>query len=149
MKVFNKVGLQILFWAAIPLIILYFKWAAQEITSLPGLATAEPESYISIIKTNSDVIVVSLITSIPAYYWSLFCLTPKLLFNTNVFNLMLYASGLTLYYVVARLITKLIFPMYFFFGTPFSVKVLAPVIMISALSGTLFAFMRKLQEKKL
>jgi hypothetical protein len=39
--------------------------------------------------------------------------------------------------------------MYFFFGTPYAIKILAPIVLLSALSGTLFAFMEKLQEKKL
>ena len=149
MKTFNKTGLHILFWIAIPLIVLYFKWAAQDTTSLPGLPSAESDSFLEIVRNNIDVIVVSLLASIPAFYWSIFCLTPKLLFKTNYVKITLYTLGLAIYYLIVSLITELIFPMYFFFGTPYSIKVLAPIILLSALSGTLFAFKEKLQSKNL
>ncbi|MBK7227628.1 MAG: hypothetical protein IPH97_01845 [Ignavibacteriales bacterium] len=148
MKAFNKVGLHILFWIAIPLIVLYFKWAAQDTTTLPGISV-ESESFLEVVKTNIDVIVVSLLGSVPAFYWSLFCLTPKLLFKTNYIKITLYTLGLAIYYLIVSLITELIFPMYFFFGTPYAIKVLAPIILLSALSGTLFAFKEKLQSKNL
>lgn len=146
MKSFNKVGLHILFWIAIPLTVLYFKWAAQDTTTLPGISI-ESESLLEVVKTNIDVIVVSLLGSIPAFYWSLFCLTPKLLFKTNYIKIMLYTLGLAIYYLIVSLITELIFPMYFFFGTPYAIKVLAPIILLSALSGTLFAFKENFNQK--
>ncbi len=146
MKAFNKVGLHILFWIAIPLIVLYFKWAAQDTTTLPGISV-ESESFLEVVKTNIDVIVVSLLVSIPAFYWSLFCLTPKLLFKTNYIKITLYTLGLAIYYLIVSLITELIFPMYFFFGTPYAIKVLAPIILLSALSGTLFAFKENFNQK--
>lgn len=149
MKEFNKVALHILFWIIIPLLIFYFKWAAQDTTSLPGLPAVESESFFEIVKSNSDVIIVSLLGSIPAFYWSLFCLTPKLLFKTSYIKILLYPTGLVAYLFIVSLITELIFPMYFFFGTPYAIKILAPIVLLSALSGTLFAFMEKLQEKKL
>jgi hypothetical protein len=149
MKEFNKAGLHILFWITIPLLILYFKWAAQETSSLPGLPGPESDSIFEIISNNTDVIIVSLLGSIPAFYWSLFCLTPKLLFKTNYIKILLYPTGLIAYFFIVSLITELIFPMYFFFGTPYAIKILAPIVLLSALSGTLFAFMEKLQEKKL
>jgi hypothetical protein len=149
MKEFNKAGLHILFWITIPLLILYFKWAAQDTTTLPGLPIPESESFFEIVRINIDVIIVSLLGSIPAFYWSLFCLTPKLLFKTNYIKILLYPTGLIAYFFIVSLITELIFPMYFFFGTPYAIKILAPIVLLSALSGTLFAFMEKLQEKKL
>lgn len=148
MKAFNKVGLHFLFWIAIPLIVLYFKWAAQDTTTLPGISV-ESESFLEVVKTNIDVIVVSLLGSVPAFYWSLFCLTPKLLFKTNYIKITIYTLGLAIYYMIVSLITELIFPMYFFFGTPYAIKVLAPIILLPALSGTLFAFKEKLQSKNL
>jgi len=149
MKAFNKAGLHILFWITIPLLILYFKWAAQETTSLPGLPMPESESFFEIVRNNIDVIVVSLLGSIPAFYWSSFCLTPKLLFNTNYIKILLYPTGLIAYFFIVSLLTEIIFPMYFFFGTPYAIKVLGPIVLLSALSGTLFAFMEKIKEKKL
>lgn len=143
MKIFNKIELHILFWIAIPLFVLYFKWAAQNTTTLPGLPIPVSESFFEIVKTNIDVIVVSLLGSIPAFYWSLFCLTPKLLFNTNYIKIALYALGLAVYFILVILIAELIFPMYFFFGTPYAIKVLAPTILISALGGTLIAYKEK------
>ena len=146
MKSFNKVGLHILFWIAIPPTVLYFKWAAQDTTTLPGISI-ESESLLEVVKTNIDVIVVSLLGSIPAFYWSLFCLTPKLLFKTNYIKITLYTLGLAIYYLIVSLITELIFPMYFFFGTPYEIKVLAPIILLSAISGTLFAFKENFNQK--
>lgn len=140
MKSFNNFGLHILFWIAIPLVVLYFKWAAQDTTTLPGLPIPESESFFAIILNNIDVIVISLLGSIPAFYWSLFCLTPKLLFKTNYIKILLYTLGLVFYFLIVTLITELIFPMYFFFGTPYAIKVLAPIILISALGGTLIAY---------
>ena len=140
MKSFNNFGLHILFWIAIPLVVLYFKWAAQDTTTLPGLPIPESESFFEIILNNIDVIVISLLGSIPAFYWSLFCLTPKLLFKTNYIKILLYTLGLVFYFLIVTLITELIFPMYFFFGTPYAIKVLAPIILISALGGTLIAY---------
>lgn len=140
MKSFNNFGLHILFWIAIPLVVLYFKWAAQDTTTLPGLPIPESESFFEIILNNIDVIVISLLGSIPAFYWSLFCLTPKLLFKTNYIKILLYTLGLVSYFLIVTLITELIFPMYFFFGTPYAIKVLAPIILISALGGTLIAY---------
>jgi len=148
MKEFNKAGLHILFWITIPLLILYFKWAAQETTSLPGLPMPESESFFEIVRNNIDVIVVSLLGSIPAFYWSLFCLTPKLLFKTNYIKILLYTTGLVAYFFIVSLVTEIIFPMYFFFGTPYAIKVLVPIVLISGLGGTLFAFEEKLQVKK-
>lgn len=140
MKSFNNFGLHILFWIAIPLVVLYFKWAAQDTTTLPGLPIPESESFFAIILNNIDVIVISLLGSIPAFYWSLFCLTPKLLFKPNYIKILLYTLGLVSYFLIVTLITELIFPMYFFFGTPYAIKVLAPIILISALGGTLIAY---------
>jgi len=140
MKEFNKAGLHILFWITIPLLILYFKWAAQDTTTLPGLPIPESESFFEIVRINIDVIIVSLLGSIPAFYWSLFCLTPKLLFKTNYIKILLYTTGLVAYFFIVSLVTEIIFPMYFFFGTPYAIKVLAPIILISALGGTLIAY---------
>ena len=148
MKEFNKAGLHILFWITIPLLILYFKWAAQETTSLPGLPMPESESFFEIVRNNIDVIVVSLLGSIPAFYWSLFCLTPKLLFKTNYIKIALYIASLIVYSFIVINIMDFILPMYYFFGTPYAIKVLAPIVLLSALGGTLFAFEEKLQVKK-
>lgn len=143
MKVFNKAGLHILFWIAIPLTVLYFKWAAQDTTSLPGIPSIDSETFFEIVINNIDVIVISLLGSIPAFYWSLFCLTPRLLFKTNSIKITFYTLGLAVYFLLVTLIAELIFPLYFFFGTPYAIKVLAPIIIFSALSGTLIAFKEK------
>ena len=140
MKEFNKSGLHILFLITVPLLIFYFKWAAQETTTLPGLPVPVSESYFGIVLNNIDVIVISLLGSIPAFYWSLFCLTPKLLFKTNYIKVLLYTTGLVAYYFIVSFVTEIIFPMYFFFGTPYAIKVLGPIVLLSALGGTLIAF---------
>lgn len=149
MKVFNKVGLHILCWIAIPVFVLYFKWAAQDTTTLPGLPVPLTESFTEVMINNTDVIVVSLLGSIPAFYWSLFCLTPKLLFKTNFIKITLYTLGLVGCFLIINLIAELIFPLYYFFGTPYAIKVLAPIILLSALGGTLFAFKEKLFAKNI
>jgi hypothetical protein len=140
MKEFNKVVLHFLFWITVPLLIFYFKWAAQETASLPGLPVPESDSIFEIVFNNIDVIVISLLGSIPAFYWSLFCLTPKLLFKTNYIKVLLYTTGLVAYYFIVSFVTEIIFPMYFFFGTPYAIKVLGPIVLLSALGGTLIAF---------
>ncbi len=149
MKEFGKAALNVLFWITIPLLILYFKWAAQDTTTLPGLPVPLTESFTEVIINNLDVIIVSLLGSIPAFYWSLFCLTPKLLFKTNYIKILLYTAGLVAYFFIVSLLAEIIFPMYFFFGTPYAIKILGPIVLLSALSGTLFAFKEKLHAKNL
>lgn len=149
MKAINKTRLLILFCITIPLLILYLKWAAQDTSSLPGLPGSESESFLEIAKTNIDVIVVSLLGSIPVFYWSFFYLTPKFLFKINFIKFLLFTLGLVVYFLIISLITEIIFPMYYFFGTPYAIKVLAPIVLLSALGGTLFAYINKLQTKDL
>ncbi len=83
MNALNKAVLHVLIWITIPLLVLYLKWAAQDTTTLPGLPVPLTESFAEVMINNLDVIVVSLLGSIPTFYWSLYCLTPKLLFKTN------------------------------------------------------------------
>ena len=149
MKEFNKAGLFILICMTIPLLIFYFKWAAQDTSSLPGLLASESESFFEIIQNNSDVIVLSLLGSIPVFYWSFFYLTPKLLFKTNSIKIMLYTLGLVVYFLIVSLVAEIIFLMYYFFGTPYAIKILAPIILLSALGGTLYAYINKLRLKNL
>ena len=148
-KKFNKAVLHILFWITIPLFVFYFKWAAQETTSLPGIPSTESESIFEIIYYNTDVAIVSLIGSIPIFYLSLFFLTPKLLFKRSYMKIALYVASLTAYFFAVILITDFVFPMYYFFGTPYAIKVLVPIVLLSGLGGTLFAFAEKLQDKNL
>jgi len=148
MRTFNKSELHILFLITVPLLIFYFKWAAQDTTTLPGLPIPESESFFEVVRNNIDVIVVSLFGSIPAFYWSLFCLTPKLLFKTSFIKILLYTSSLVAYIFIISLVTELIFPMYFFFRTPYAIKILAPIVLLSAIAGTLFAFMVECQKVK-
>ena len=148
MKEFNKVVLHILFWITIPILIFYFKWAAQETTSLPGLPGLESDSIFEIILNNTDVIIVTLLGSIPVFCMSLYFLTPKLLFNRSYIKISLYAASLIAYFFAVILVTDLIFPMYYFFGTPYAIKVLAPIVSLSALGGTFFAYMEECQKVK-
>jgi len=148
MKEFNKVVLHILFWITVPLTIFYFKWAAQETTSLPGLPSPVSEKYFDIVSNNLDVIIVSLLGSIPFFYLSLFFLTPKLLYKINCIKIALYISSVLTYSFVVVLFTDLFFPMYYFFGTPYAIKVLIPIVLLSGFGGTLFAFNEKLQGEK-
>jgi len=146
MKALNKAGLFILFWITIPLLIFYFKWAAQDTTSLPGLPISESESFFEIVQNNYDVIIVSLIGSIPIFYMSLFFLTPKLLFKRSNIKIALYVTSLITYFFAIILITDFVFPMYYFFGTPYIIKILAPLVLLSGLGGTLFAYMENLKR---
>ncbi len=147
MKELNKVVFHILFWMTIPLLIFYFKWAAQETTSLPGLPGPALEGFIEIVQNNYDVLIVSLLGSIPIFYTSLFFLTPQLLYKKSYTKIALYVASLIAHFFVVILITNFIFPMYYFFGTPYTMKVLAPIILLSALSGTLFSFKEELQGR--
>ena len=135
-------------WITIPLLVLYLKWAAQDTTTLPGLPVPLTESFAEVMINNLDVIVVSLLGSIPTFYWSLYCLTPKLLFKTNYIRILLYTAGLAAYYFIVSLLTEIIFPMYFFFGTPYAIKILAPIVLLAAFGGTLFAYMEECQKVK-
>lgn len=146
MKELKTISLHMLSWIVIPLIIFYFKWAAQDTTSLPGLPAPQIESFFEIMKSNLDVIIVSLLGSIPIFYCSEFCLTPKLLIKTNILKILYFIGVLIAYYFIVRLLSEYIFPMYYFFGTPYAIKVLAPVILLSALSGALFAFNERLNH---
>lgn len=148
MKKFNKAGLQIVYLITIVLLILFFKWAGQDTTSLPGIPTPESESFIEIIYNNLDLIIVSLIGSIPIFFLSLFFLTPRLLFKRSSTKIALYVASLIAYFFVVIFMADFVFPMYYFFGTPYAIKVLAPIVLISGLAGTFFAFKEKLQEKK-
>jgi hypothetical protein len=146
MKEFNKVGLHTLIWIAVPLIVLYFKWAAQDTTSLPGLPVPESETFFEIVKSNIDVIIVSLLGSIPIFYMSLFFLTPKLLFKVSYLKIVLFITCLIAYSFIVINIMDFILPMYYFFGTPYAIKVLAPIVLISALVGALFAYKERLNH---
>lgn len=137
MKKFNKIGLHLLFWITIPLVIFYFKWAAQDTSALPGLPATASDSFFEIVRNNMDVTFVSIIGSIPVFYWSLYFLTPKLLFKRSYLKIALYAALLTGYFLGVVFISGLVLPMYFYFGTPYAIKVLAPIILLSALGGTL------------
>ena len=148
MKKFNKAGLHILFCISIPLLIFYFKWAAQETTSLPGLPGSASESFFKIISSNTDVFIVSLLGSIPIFYMSLFFLAPKLLFNVSYLKIILFITCLIAYSLIVIDLTDFILPMYYFFGTPYAIKVLAPIVLLSALGGTLFAYMEECQKVK-
>jgi len=149
MREFKKVALHILFWITIPLLVFYFKWAVQETTSLPGLPIPESESFFEIVQNNYDVIIVSLIGSIPIFYMSLFFLAPRLLLKTSNIKIVIYVASLVAYLIAVIFATDLVFPMYYFFGTPYAIKVLPAVVLLSSFGGTLFAFMGKLQEKNL
>lgn len=146
MKKFNKTALSILCWITTSMLVLYFKWAAQKTTSLPGLPSPESESIFEIILNNTDVIVVALLGSIPIFYLSLYYLTPKLLFNRSFIRITLFAASVTAYFIAVILVTNFVFPMYYFFGIPFAIKVLAPIVLLSALGGTLLAYMEECQK---
>jgi hypothetical protein len=149
MKMFKKAGLHILYLTAITLLILYFKWAGQETTTLPGLPIPESDSLVEIIHDNTDLIIISFIGSIPIFYLSLLYLTPTLLFKRSYTRFALYVASLAAYYFAVILIIGFIFPMYYFFGTPYAIKILIPVILISGIGGTVFAFADKYYEKDL
>ena len=146
MNTINRSALQILFLMAIPFLILYFKWAAQDSTSLPGLPAAESESFFEIVMNNLDVIIVSLLSSIPTFYMSLYFLTPMYLVRTSYFKISLYIFSLVTYSVIVVVLTDLIFPIYYFFGTPYVIKVLVPIVLLSGLAGTLYAFNERLNN---
>ncbi len=109
-----------MFWITIPLLILYLKWAGQDTTSLPGLPIPESESMLEIILNNIDVVVISLISSIPIFHLSLFFLTPKLLFKRSYINIALYIASLTAYFIAAGKLTVLAIPMSYGEAAPLS-----------------------------
>ncbi len=146
MNTINRSALQILFLMAIPFLILYFKWAAQDSTSLPGLPAAETESFFEIVMNNLDAIIVSLLSSIPTFFMSLYFLTPMYLVRTSYFKISLYIFSLVTYSVIVVVLTDLIFPIYYFFGTPYVIKVLVPIVLLSGLVGTLYAFNERLNN---
>ncbi|KAB2850107.1 MAG: hypothetical protein PHY57_00610 [Ignavibacterium sp.] len=146
MNTINRSALQILFLMAIPFLILYFKWAAQDSTSLPGLPAAETESFFEIVMNNLDAIIVSLLSSIPTFFMSLYFLTPMYLVRTSYFKISLYIFSLVTYSVIVVVLTDLIFPIYYFFGTPYVIKVLVPIVLLSGLAGTLYAFNERLNN---
>jgi len=143
MKTLKKLSLHILFWIYMPFLILYFKWAAQDTNSLPGLPAILSENYFEFMRSNLDIIIVSLLGSLPVFFRSLIYLNPKLLFKTNALKFTIFMAGLVAYYFLVRILSGLVLPMYYFFGTPYAIKVLAPIILLSALSGTLFALNEK------
>ncbi len=146
MNTINRSALQILFLMAIPFLILYFKWAAQDSTSLPGLPAAETESFFEIVMNNLDAIIVSLLSSIPTFFMSLYFLTPMYLVRTSYFKISLYIFSLVTYSVIVVVLTDLIFPIYYSFGTPYVIKVLVPIVLLSGLAGTLYAFNERLNN---
>lgn len=79
---------------------------------------------------------------------SLFFLTPKLLFKRSYIKIFLYVASLIAYFFAVILVTEVVFPMYYFFGIPYAIKILVPIVLISGLCGTLFAFMKKFQKVK-
>lgn len=149
MKKFLKIGLHILFWIAIPSLILYFNWAGQQTTHLPGLPKPESKSIWEIIKSNLDLTIISLISSIPIFYLSLRLLTPKLLFKWNLLKFSLFIISFIAYYYFAFYLTILVFPLMYFFGTPLAIKVLAPIVWLSGLGGTMLAFIEKSKKDRL
>jgi hypothetical protein len=148
MKKLNKAAFHNLFWITIPFLVFYFKWAAQETIALPGLPGPASESFFEIVKNNFDVFIVSLFGSIPVFYTSLYFLTPKLLFRVSYMKIALYVICLIVYSFIVIGVTDFILPMYYFFGTPYAIKVLAPIVLLSALGGTLIAFNEKFQKEK-
>ena len=146
MKELKKISLHTLSWLIVPLILYFFKWAAQDSTALPGLPAPQTESFFEIMKSNFDVIIVSLLGSIPIFYCSEYFLAPKLFFKASVFKFFLFLSLLISHYFIVRLVSEFIFPMYYFFGDPYAIKVLGPIILLSAITGTLFAYREKLNN---
>lgn len=147
MKKTIKAGLPMLFCLLITALMIYFKWAAQDTTSLPGLPKLHTNSIFEILQNNTDLAIVSLIGSIPIFYISMFFLTPTLLSRRSYSTFALYVAVLTAYYYAVILITDFIFPMYYFFGTPYAIKVLIPIILISGFGGSLFAWSEKHHAK--
>ncbi len=149
MKKSLKLGLHVLFWIAIPSLILYFNWAEQDATHFPGFSKPELESFLEIIKNNTDLTIISLISSIPIFYLSLYVLTPKLLFKWNFLKLSIFVSSFIAYYYIAFYSIILLFPMICFLGAPLVLKVLASIVCLSGLGGTMFAFIEKSKKDRL
>ncbi len=149
MKKFLKIGLHILFWIAIPSLILYFNWAGQDTTHLPGTLKPESKTIWEIIRSNLDLTIISLISSIPIFYLSLRLLTPKLLFKWNLLKFSLFVISFIACYYFVFFFTILVFPLMYFFGTSLAIKVLGPIVWLSGLGGTMFAFIEKSKKDRL
>ncbi|MCZ7616262.1 MAG: hypothetical protein M5T52_22580 [Ignavibacteriaceae bacterium] len=68
------------------------------------------------------------------------------LVRTSYFKISLYIFSLVTYSVIVVVLTDLIFPIYYFFGTPYVIKVLVPIVLLSGLAGTLYAFNERLNN---
>jgi two-component system, LytTR family, sensor kinase len=147
MKKLFKISLHVIFWITIPAMILFFFWASQDTTGLPGLQK-DSLSFWQIVNGNIELILLSLISSVPAFYMSYYFLTPKLLFRINLLRLSAFILILTIYFIMVLLVRIKFDLMYFFFGVPVAIKTLAPIVLLSALGGTLFAFINKATDEK-
>ncbi len=134
MKKLKNIGMSILIWIVILFIILYFKWASQETTSLPGVLSEKSEPFF-----DYELIIVTFLGFVSAFYLSLIYLTPKLLFNSNLTRILLYVIGLACCFVIVAYIIGLVLPLYYFFGIPSAIKLLVPVVLLSGLSGSFIA----------
>lgn len=147
MKNLVKISLHVLFWITIPAMILFFFWASQDTTGLPGLQI-EAVSFWQIVNGNKELIILSLISSVPVFYLSYYFLTPKLLFGINFLRLTTFIITLAVYFILVVLIRIKFDLMYFFFGIPVAIKTLTPIILLSALGGTLFSFINKAKKER-
>jgi len=127
---------------AVPILMLYCKWASQITTTLPGLPEPASESFTEILLNNYDTILVSVICSFPVYCFTL-SFAHKLLLKGSYLHRALFAVNLIVYWLIILYLFMLIFPMYFFFGVPYSVKVLLPSIILSVFGGVVFSLKQK------
>ena len=141
-----------IFWISVPIVIVYFNWANQNTSSLPGLPKPESSTFWDLLNGYSSSFGVLLLVAIPVFYLSLYVLTPRFLFKKSLVNYLKYLGCFALYTIaIFLLFDKLIlrYTLYGFFGTPYEVKVLIPTILIFCLGGTLYAFIEKSRADKL
>lgn len=142
----------IIFWISLSTLIVYFNWANQNSSTLPGLPRPEIRTFWEVLNRYSDSIIILLLVSIPIFYLSLYIITPKFLFKRTPINYLRYIGLFTLYVLAVYLLFVQVimrFTLYGFFGTPYEIKILVPIILMFGFGGTLYAYVEKSRKDKL
>lgn len=149
MKKVSRICYHLIFWIGLPLLPIFFQWANQVNSSLPGLPKPATSTFLEILQGNLETITIILIVAIPIFYLSFCFLTPRLLYKRNPVNYFLFAAALIMYSIVIKFLDFKIFPMSFWFGTPYYYKILIPIVLLSGFAGTLYSFYEKYQQELL
>jgi hypothetical protein len=152
MKKFLKIGLHILFWISVPTLIVYFVWATQNATPYLAFPKPETKSFIEVFSSKIYFVISTLCISIPLFYISYYLLAPRFLFKRKAIGYILYSVSIIIYYGLSILLILMfyrLFPVLIIAGSPFLFNVLAPIVIISTIGGTTFAFVEKSKKDRL